>query len=97
MWEKIKKWFGFADANRDGKLTAEDLEFAKALAEVQFKAANEKINDQITDAVTQVNNRVEHVKEEVTDVVEAAKEVVEQVEDVVAAVKGKTRKGRKKK
>ena len=97
MWDKIKKWFGFADVNKDGKVTAEDFEFAKAVAEAQIKAANQKINDQITDAVTQIDNRVERVKEEVADVVEAAKDVVDQAEDVVAAVKGKARKGRKKK
>lgn len=57
MWEKIKKWLGFADLNHDGKITAEDLELAKALAEKKVKEANEVINtvnDQITDAVTQV-------------------------------------------
>lgn len=100
MWERIKKWFGFADLNKDGKVSAEDLELAKALAEKSVKEANEKINavnDQITDAVTQVKKHSARVKEEVADVVVAAKEVVNQAEDVVAAVKGKARKGRKKK
>ena len=97
MWDKIKKWLGLADLNKDGKLNAEDVEFAKALAEAKYKQANEKINDQITDAVTQVNNRVARVKEEVADVIESAKETVAQVDDVVDAVKGKPRKGRKKK
>ena len=100
MWEKIKKWFGFLDLNKDDKITAEDLELARALADKNVKAANEvinKVNDQITDAVTQTKSRVNRVKEEATDVVEAAKEVINQAEDVVAAVKGKERKGRKKK
>ena len=100
MWEKIKKWFGFLDLNKDDKITAEDLEVAKALADKNVKAANEvinRVNDQITDAVTQTKSRVNRVKEEATDVVEAAKEVINQAEDVVAAVKGKERKGRKKK
>jgi hypothetical protein len=62
MWEKIKNWFARAlDLDRDGKVTAEDIELAKALAEKELKKANEEINkaavvinDQITDAVTQV-------------------------------------------
>ena len=89
MWEKIKKWFGFLDLNKDGKVTAEDLEFAKAIAEKTTKEAKE--------VIAKVETRVNRVKEEVTDVVIAAKEVVNQAEDVVAAVKGKERKGRKKK
>jgi methyl-accepting chemotaxis protein len=100
MWEKIKSWFGFADLNKDGKVTAEDLELAKALAEKKYREANDainSINDQITDAVTEVKTRVKRVKEEVADVVDAAKEVANQVEDVVAAAKGKARRGRKKK
>lgn len=100
MWEKIKKWFGFLDLNKDGKITAEDLELAKALAEKKYREANEAINsvnDQITDVVTQVKTRTKRVKEEVADVVDAAKEVANQVEDVVAAAKGKARRGRKKK
>lgn len=100
MWDKIKKWLGFADINKDGKVTAEDLELAKALAEKNIKDANKVINavnDQITDAVTQTKKRAKRVKEEVEDVVEAAEEIVDQIEDVVAAAKGKERKGRKKK
>ena len=57
MWEKIKKFFGFADLNNDGKITAEDLEVVRAIADKKAKEANEAINavnDQITDAVTQV-------------------------------------------
>jgi len=45
MWEKIKKWFGLLDLNKDGKVTAEDLEVAKALADKNAKAANEAINE----------------------------------------------------
>ena len=62
MWNKIKDWFvRTLDLDRDGKVTAEDIELAKALAEKELKKANEEINkaaavvnDQITDAVTQV-------------------------------------------
>lgn len=98
MWNKIKDWFvRNLDLDRDGKVTEEDLELAKALAEKKVREANQAINDQITDAVTQTKKRVKRVKEEVADVVEAAKEVVDQAEDVVAAAKGKARKGRKKK
>lgn len=93
MWEKIKKWFGFLDLNKDGKVTAEDLELARALADKKAKEANEKINEVVTDVKTRVNR----VKDEVTDVIVAAKEVANQAGDVVAAAKGKERKGRKKK
>jgi hypothetical protein len=93
MWEKIKNWFGFADLNKDGKVTSKDLEVAKAVVEKNIKEANEKINE----VVTEVKTRVNRVKEEVTDVVAAAKEVANQAGDVVAAAKGKERKGRKKK
>jgi hypothetical protein len=93
MWEKIKNWFGFADLNKDGKVTAKDLEVAKAVVEKNIKEANEKINE----VVAEVKTRVNRVKEEVTDVVAAAKEVANQAGDVVAAAKGKERKGRKKK
>lgn len=86
MWEKIKKWFGFADLNRDGKVTAEDLEVAKAIAENKIKKAN-----------TEINKHVARVKEELADVKDAAKEVANQAGDVVAAAKGKPRRGRKKK
>ncbi len=62
MWEKFKNWIARTlDLDRDGKVTAEDIELAKALAEKELKKANEEINkaatavnDQITDAVTQV-------------------------------------------
>ena len=45
MWEKIKKWFGLLDLNKDGKVTAEDLEVARAIADRNAKAANEAINE----------------------------------------------------
>lgn len=93
MWEKIKGWFGFADLNKDGKVTAKDLELAKTVVENNFKEANEKINE----VVTEVKTRVNRVKEEVADVAAAAKETVNQVGDVVAAARGKERRGRKKK
>lgn len=62
MWEKFKNWIARTlDLDRDGKVTAEDIELAKALAKKELKKANEEINkaaavvnDQITDAVTQV-------------------------------------------
>ena len=45
MWEKIKRLFmKTADLNKDGKVTAEDLELARALADKKAKDANEVIN-----------------------------------------------------
>ena len=93
MWDKIKKWFGLADLNGDGKVSAEDIAFAKAIAEEKYKQANEKINAVEAD----VKKRISRVKQEAGDVVAAAKEVANQAGDVVAAAKGKERKGRKKK
>lgn len=93
MWAKIKAWFGFADLNKDGKVTAEDLEMARAVAEKKIKDANEAINE----ATEEVKARVEAVKVEARDVVKAAKEVGNQAGDVVKAAKGKARTGRKKK
>ena len=100
----LKKLLGVFDVNNDNKVTAEDLELAKALAEKKIKDANAQINDQITDAVTQVasaaketKRRVKRVKEELADVGSAVKEVADQAGDVVAATKGKTRSGRKSK
>ena len=61
MWEKIKKWFGFLDLNRDGKVTAEDLEVAKALADKNAKAANEAINE-VAEAAVAVKKVVKGVK-----------------------------------
>lgn len=62
MWEKIKNWFvRTLDLDKDGKVTAEDIELAQAIANKELKKANDEINkvtavvnDQITDAVTQV-------------------------------------------
>jgi Ca2+-binding EF-hand superfamily protein len=36
MWEKIKKWFGFLDLNKDGKVSAEDLELARAKKQMKL-------------------------------------------------------------
>jgi hypothetical protein len=44
MWNTIKKWLGLADLNTAGKVSAEDLELARALAEKGLRAANEEIN-----------------------------------------------------
>ena len=45
MWEKIKSWFmKTVDLNKDGKVTAEDLELARAMADTKAKEANETIN-----------------------------------------------------
>ena len=45
LLEKIKSFFIFLDVNHDGKVSAEDAEIAKALAEKKFKEANEILND----------------------------------------------------
>lgn len=45
MWEKIKKYLGLLDFTKDGKINAEDLELAKALAETKYREANEAINE----------------------------------------------------
>lgn len=89
MWETIKKWFGFADLNHDGKIDQTDL----AVVEAVVKTEIEKVET----TVKEVKKRAKRVKQEVADVVETAKAVVDQAEDVVAAAKGKERKGRKKK
>ena len=94
MWEKIKNWFAKTlDFDKDGRVTAEDIELAKALAEQEVKKANEAINS----AVEETKKRVKRVKEEAADTVEIVKETIDQAEDVIAALKGKARKGRKKK
>lgn len=102
MWEKIKSWVKAQwanvikafDLNRDGKLSAEDIEVIHAIADIPVKTLK-NINQQITDAVTLVENRAERVKEEVRDVIDVVKEAGNQTADVVAAVKGKPRRGRK--
>lgn len=54
MWEKIKSWFiKTADLNKDGKVTAEDLELARALAVKKAKEANEVINA-VSEAATKI-------------------------------------------
>lgn len=65
MWDKIKKWLGFADLNRDGKLSAEDIEFARAIAEQKYKQANEKINavaDKVETAAAKVKKTTAKAK-----------------------------------
>lgn len=86
MWEKIKKWLGLADLNKDNKVNVEDLRFARSLAASKIKDANAVIN-----------KRAARIKEELVDVRKAIKEVANQSGDVVDAAKGKSRPGRKKK
>jgi Ca2+-binding EF-hand superfamily protein len=57
MWEKIKNWFGFLDLNKDGKVSAEDLELARALADKKAKEANETIN-----AVVEAAEKIKKVR-----------------------------------
>lgn len=65
MWDKIKKWLGFADLNHDGKLSAEDIEFARAIAEQKYKQANEQINavaDKVETAAAKVKKTTAKAK-----------------------------------
>ena len=57
MWEKIKSWFGFLDLNKDGKVTTEDLELARALADKKAKEANETLN-----AVVEAAEKIKKVR-----------------------------------
>jgi Ca2+-binding EF-hand superfamily protein len=57
MWEKIKKWFGFLDLNKDGKVTAEDLQVARAIADKTSKEANETLN-----AVVEAAEKIKKVR-----------------------------------
>jgi CHASE3 domain sensor protein len=58
MWEKIKSWFvKTADLNKDGRVTAEDLELARALADKKAKEANETIN-----AVAEAAKKIKKVR-----------------------------------
>jgi CHASE3 domain sensor protein len=58
MWEKIKSWFmKTADLNKDGRVTAEDLELARALADKKAKEANETIN-----AVVEAAEKIKKVR-----------------------------------
>ena len=58
MWEKIKKLFmKTADLNKDGRVTAEDLELARALADKKAKDANETLN-----AVVEAAEKIKKVR-----------------------------------
>ena len=58
MWEKIKSWFTkTADLNKDGRVTAEDLELARAVADKKAKEANETIN-----AVVEAAEKIKKVR-----------------------------------
>lgn len=58
MWEKIKSWFTkTADLNKDGRVTAEDLELARALADKKAKEANETLN-----AVVEAAEKIKKVR-----------------------------------
>jgi CHASE3 domain sensor protein len=58
MWEKIKSWFmKTADLNKDGRVTAEDLELVRALADKKAKEANETIN-----AVVEAAEKIKKVR-----------------------------------
>lgn len=58
MWEKIKSWFTkTADLNKDGRVTAEDLELARALADKKAKDANETLN-----AVVEAAEKIKKVR-----------------------------------
>lgn len=55
------------------------------------------IDEKVIKTAKEVSKRAKAVKQEVEDVANAVKEVGNQAGDVVDAVKGKARKGRKKK
>jgi len=55
------------------------------------------VDEKVIAAAKETKKRVKAVKEEMKDVVGAVKEVSNQVGDIADAVKGKSRKGRKKK
>jgi len=58
MWNKIKNWFiKTVDLNQDGKVTAKDLELARALADKRAKEANETIN-----AVVEAAGKIKKVR-----------------------------------
>lgn len=101
MWNKIKSWFvKTLDLNKDGKITAKDIELAKTIAEKTYREANDTINKaaiEVKEVVAETQKRAARVKEELVDVITAVKEVANQTGDIVAAVKGKERKGRKRK
>lgn len=55
------------------------------------------IDEKVISTVKETKKRVKAVKAEIKDVADAVKEVGNQVGDIGDAVKGKARKGRKKK
>ena len=55
------------------------------------------VDEKVIATVKETKKRVKAVKEEIKDVVGAVKEVGNQAGDIADAVKGKSRKGRKKK
>jgi hypothetical protein len=70
MWEKIKNWISrLLDLDRDGKITSEDLEVARAIADQTLKDANEMIND----AVDGAQEVIEDVKKTVKKVTKKKK------------------------
>lgn len=65
MWDKIKKWFGFADLNKDGKVSEADLNLAKELAGARYSHAMEKINkaaDKVETAATKIKKSTAKAK-----------------------------------
>lgn len=58
MWNAFKAWFVKTfDYNQDAKITAEDLELAKALAEKDIKEANEILNDSVKKVKTRAGRK----------------------------------------
>jgi len=55
------------------------------------------VDEKVIAAAKETKKRVKAVKEEMKDVAEAVKEVGNQAGDIADAIKGKARKGRKKK
>ena len=64
MWNKIKKWFGLLDFNKDGKVSEADLNLAKELAGAKYSEAMEQINiaadkvDAVADTVKKTTAKV---------------------------------------
>ena len=58
MWNRVKAWFVKTfDYNQDAKVTAEDLEVARALAEKDIKEANEILNDSVKKVKTRAGRK----------------------------------------
>jgi molybdopterin-guanine dinucleotide biosynthesis protein len=55
------------------------------------------VDEKVVATVKETKKRVKAIKEEIKDVADAVKEVGNQAGDIADAVKGKARKGRKKK